>query len=233
MGVVAYLAYPLPLRLPSAPQLDGHHVGPDGRELQPPAMFLCPITQVRTCRRGRPACLGQLRSCCGAASPAPETWNRTTCSCQRDRNAPCVSVSCMAHGAQDALIDTWFTRNSRTLTLDLSYRALQPRPAVALPLPGATQEVMSEPVVASDGFTYERAAIGKWLSAGKKTSPMTNLPFASRLLFPNNVIKTAIKVRGRSSRRCTVKVPMAWRGSLPAQGCLCLRCFSTGGSVHV
>ncbi|GLI66350.1 hypothetical protein VaNZ11_010133 [Volvox africanus] len=56
-----------------------------------------------------------------------------------------------------------------------------------------TQEVMREPVVASDGFTYERAAIARWLAGGGRTSPMTNLPFASRLLFPNNVVKSAIK----------------------------------------
>ncbi|GIL88577.1 hypothetical protein Vretimale_15302 [Volvox reticuliferus] len=56
-----------------------------------------------------------------------------------------------------------------------------------------TQEMMRDPVVASDGFTYERAAIARWLAAGRRTSPMTNLPFASRLLFPNNVVKSAIK----------------------------------------
>ncbi|GIL63149.1 hypothetical protein Vafri_17256 [Volvox africanus] len=56
-----------------------------------------------------------------------------------------------------------------------------------------TQELMRDPVVASDGFTYERAAIARWLAAGGRTSPMTNLPFASRLLFPNNVVKSAIK----------------------------------------
>ncbi|EFJ53170.1 hypothetical protein VOLCADRAFT_48981, partial [Volvox carteri f. nagariensis] len=53
-------------------------------------------------------------------------------------------------------------------------------------------EVMVEPVVASDGFTYERAAICKWLTAGKRTSPMTNQQFTSRLLFPNNVLRSAI-----------------------------------------
>ncbi|GFR43439.1 hypothetical protein Agub_g4521, partial [Astrephomene gubernaculifera] len=56
-----------------------------------------------------------------------------------------------------------------------------------------TQDVMREPVVASDGFSYERAAIARWMDAGRLASPMTNLPFTSRLLFPNNVIMSAIK----------------------------------------
>lgn len=37
-----------------------------------------------------------------------------------------------------------------------------------------TQEIMLDPVVCSDGFTYERRAITEWLLTGKKTSPMTN-----------------------------------------------------------
>ncbi|PNH07168.1 putative U-box domain-containing protein 55 [Tetrabaena socialis] len=57
----------------------------------------------------------------------------------------------------------------------------------------ARAEVMLDPVVAADGFTYERAAIFRWLSAGKRTSPMTNLPFASRNLYPNNIVKSAIQ----------------------------------------
>ena len=35
------------------------------------------------------------------------------------------------------------------------------------------QEVMQDPVIASDGHTYERAAIMEWF-ARKDTSPMTN-----------------------------------------------------------
>ncbi|KAG2439489.1 hypothetical protein HXX76_004843 [Chlamydomonas incerta] len=68
-------------------------------------------------------------------------------------------------------------------------RELRPPAMFVCPI---TQEVMREPAVASDGFTYERAAIAKWLAAGKLTSPMTNLPFSSRALYPNNVVRTAI-----------------------------------------
>ena len=38
---------------------------------------------------------------------------------------------------------------------------------------------MRNPVLCSDGFVYEKAAIGEWLISRKKTSPMTNLPMTS------------------------------------------------------
>ena len=36
-----------------------------------------------------------------------------------------------------------------------------------------TQELMFDPVSTADGHTYERAAIKRWLSKGKRTSPLT------------------------------------------------------------
>lgn len=37
-----------------------------------------------------------------------------------------------------------------------------------------THEIMREPVTCSDGYTYEKNAIGEWFMSGKYTSPMTN-----------------------------------------------------------
>merc|ERR1719415_502530 len=42
-----------------------------------------------------------------------------------------------------------------------------------------TQDVMKNPVLFSDGFVYEKAAIEEWLISRRKTSPMTNLPMTS------------------------------------------------------
>lgn len=50
-----------------------------------------------------------------------------------------------------------------------------------------TCTVFSDMAVASDGFTYEREAIGRWLQT-KRTSPVTNSPI-SVLLFPNHVMR--------------------------------------------
>lgn len=46
------------------------------------------------------------------------------------------------------------------------------------------QAVMKHPVLAADGFTYERAAIKKWLKTSKN-SPVTNAPLDSCILRPN------------------------------------------------
>lgn len=37
-----------------------------------------------------------------------------------------------------------------------------------------THEIMREPVICSDGYTYEKSAISEWFMSGKYTSPMTN-----------------------------------------------------------
>lgn len=53
------------------------------------------------------------------------------------------------------------------------------------------QEVMNDPCVASDGYTYDRKAIETWLSMNDK-SPMTNLPLSCVNLIPNHSLRSAI-----------------------------------------
>ncbi|KAK9884031.1 hypothetical protein WA026_004964 [Henosepilachna vigintioctopunctata] len=55
-----------------------------------------------------------------------------------------------------------------------------------------THEIMMEPVICSDGFTYERKAITEWWMSGKYTSPMTNEPLASTTYKLNNELRNAI-----------------------------------------
>lgn len=56
-----------------------------------------------------------------------------------------------------------------------------------------TQIRLRDPVVAADGYTYERSAIEAWLST-KDTSPLTNLPLDDKVLYPNLTLMTAMKV---------------------------------------
>ena len=51
-----------------------------------------------------------------------------------------------------------------------------------------TQAIMSDPVMAADGFTYERAAITDWLEH-KDTSPITGAALANTTLTPNRAVK--------------------------------------------
>jgi serine/threonine protein kinase len=54
------------------------------------------------------------------------------------------------------------------------------------------KEVMRDPQIAGDGFTYEAEAIGEWLGSGHDTSPMTNLKLPTRKLVPNHALRSAI-----------------------------------------
>uniref|UniRef100_A0A8C7YQE5 WD repeat, SAM and U-box domain-containing protein 1 n=1 Tax=Oryzias sinensis TaxID=183150 RepID=A0A8C7YQE5_9TELE len=55
-----------------------------------------------------------------------------------------------------------------------------------------TRELMKDPVIAADGFSYERESIESWIRGKHKTSPMTNLPLRTTLLTPNRSLKMAI-----------------------------------------
>jgi len=56
-----------------------------------------------------------------------------------------------------------------------------------------THEFMIDPVVAFDGYSYEKAAIQEWFKKGNNTSPMTNELLSSNQLLPNHTLKLLIK----------------------------------------
>lgn len=55
-----------------------------------------------------------------------------------------------------------------------------------------TQDLMKDPVIAQDGFSYEREAITKWFLVGRKTSPITNGALECTYVFPNRILKNSI-----------------------------------------
>ena len=55
-----------------------------------------------------------------------------------------------------------------------------------------SQELLEEPVLTSDGHTYERKNIEAWLQ-NHSTSPITGLPLADKTLRPNFAIKMAVQ----------------------------------------
>ncbi|XP_010508093.1 PREDICTED: U-box domain-containing protein 37 [Camelina sativa] len=54
-------------------------------------------------------------------------------------------------------------------------------------------EVMEDPQLAADGFTYETEAIRTWLESGHETSPMTNKKLLHTNLVPNLALRSAIQ----------------------------------------
>jgi len=59
-----------------------------------------------------------------------------------------------------------------------------------------SQELMLDPVIASDGFTYERSCIEDWMKQPKNrvqcNSPMTNKILTTKTLTPNHALKAVI-----------------------------------------
>ncbi|NXL87794.1 WSDU1 protein, partial [Alectura lathami] len=55
-----------------------------------------------------------------------------------------------------------------------------------------TRELMKDPVIAADGYSYEKEAMENWISSKRRSSPMTNLPLHTLMLTPNRTLKMAI-----------------------------------------
>lgn len=83
---------------------------------------------------------------------------------------------------------------SPTPTPSAPPRSRSSSPTEGFTIPGGlicpiTHSLFCDPVVASDGHTYERAAIINWLKTSHK-SPMTRQNISSETLNPNLVVKT-------------------------------------------
>ncbi|WIA30890.1 hypothetical protein OEZ86_000943 [Tetradesmus obliquus] len=68
-----------------------------------------------------------------------------------------------------------------------------------------SQKVLTDPVVACDGFTYDRRAIQEWFESGQRASPLTKQALRSTATLPNHVV------------RCAVSEWMEWREKRGAQ----------------
>ena len=55
-----------------------------------------------------------------------------------------------------------------------------------------SRKEMTDPVVAADGYTYERSAIDSYFSSGKTTSPITGEEMTDKTLIPNKTLKSLI-----------------------------------------
>lgn len=71
--------------------------------------------------------------------------------------------------------------------------APEERPVPSFFLCPILQEIMHDPQVAADGFTYEGEALRGWLQNCRETSPMTNLKLSHLHLTPNHGLRHAIQ----------------------------------------
>lgn len=70
---------------------------------------------------------------------------------------------------------------------------LEEQPVPSFFLCPILQEIMHDPQVAADGFTYEGEALRGWLESGRETSPMTNLKLSHLRLTPNHALRFTIQ----------------------------------------
>jgi hypothetical protein len=68
-----------------------------------------------------------------------------------------------------------------------------------------SQRVLTDPVVACDGFTYDRRAVQEWFESGQRISPLTKQTLRSTATLPNHVV------------RCAVNEWLEWREKRAAQ----------------
>ena len=64
-----------------------------------------------------------------------------------------------------------------------------------------TMQPMTDPVVAADGHSYDRAAIEGWFRSGHRTSPMTGQTLRSQALIPNHRLRQMIESIDEHERR--------------------------------
>jgi hypothetical protein len=62
-----------------------------------------------------------------------------------------------------------------------------------------TSCLMSDPVIAADGFTYERTAVERWIAQSSR-SPMTGAPLTTTTLVPNHALRSQISAHSSSGR---------------------------------
>ena len=69
-----------------------------------------------------------------------------------------------------------------------------------------TDEIMVDPVICSDGHSYERSAIEDWLRCHDR-SPQTNAPLSNKDLTPNHALRNAIEEWNKKAAKDFKLVP--------------------------
>ena len=155
---------------------------------------------------------------CSVAYPSGKEGELTLCRCFHSFCDNCANVSCIDDESNNNFSACSFCPCCVVRCEFIDQRAPVPDPAVSFfkeeesdgkiqkeekeeeekpqPLPPneffcpITHELMDDPVVLTDGFSYNRTAIIQWLTI-RMVSPMTGNPVANALM-PNTVLKVMI-----------------------------------------
>jgi hypothetical protein len=107
----------------------------------------------------------------------------------------------LASGSNDKMCHVWdltgtFTLDShiangiKSLLYSLSKNDVNVPQDFICPI---THDLMVDPVICEDGFSYERSAITEWFAKEKTTSPMTNMVLTTTDVLDNEKLKREIE----------------------------------------
>eukprot|EP01035_Chromulina_nebulosa_P022780 gene22780-29495_t len=86
------------------------------------------------------------------------------------------------------------------MTSDAMVEQLRDQDVITVVLPEDVLLFIENPVICSDGSTYERSGITKWLK-GSEQSPITNLALVNKFLIRNVALRQLIQDYKRSLDR--------------------------------
>ncbi|XP_059616079.1 WD repeat, SAM and U-box domain-containing protein 1-like isoform X2 [Phlebotomus argentipes] len=121
------------------------------------------------------------------------------------RYVNCITINgnstIIASGSNDRRVLIWDLAGNLTLNSHISEMrslllSLVAQSGTDIPLDyicPITHELMKNPVILEDGFSYEAAAIEEWFKMDKNTSPMTNLELTSTETIPNTQLRGKIE----------------------------------------
>lgn len=121
---------------------------------------------------------------------------------EHTRYINCIAINSMilASGSNDRSVMIWDLTGKSSLDTPIAdvrsslFRLATSQEDVPVEMVCAiTHEIMTNPVIAEDGFTYEESAIKEWFGMGKKTSPMTNLVLNTLDYIPNVKLREKIE----------------------------------------
>ncbi|PWA69236.1 U-box domain-containing protein kinase family protein [Artemisia annua] len=122
------------------------------------------------------------RKCCGSVGEVLD---------QRSGDGACKNrykeMEAVQNKADVITADVGFSVNE--LCMDMDDQTIIPSSFVCPIL----KDIMEDPHIASDGFSYELSAIKQWLGLGYNTSPMTNLALKHNRLTPNHTLRSLIQ----------------------------------------
>ncbi|XP_057462610.1 U-box domain-containing protein 33-like isoform X2 [Actinidia eriantha] len=111
----------------------------------------------------------------------------------------CLALRCCEtnrRGRPDLASDVWRVLEPMTISCGAPSFTVSPEEHRQIPsyfVCPILQDIMENPHIAADGYTYELEALRGWLDSGHDTSPMTNVQLPNLIVVLNRALRSAIQ----------------------------------------